>query len=312
MNTVMKVVVTGANGFIGSWLCRELSKNGSYIIAVIREENSGITALENVPNIKIVYCRMEELGQLPEKINERGFDVFYHLAWTGSTGADRADFALQLKNAGQTVEAVRAAHSLGCRRFIGAGTLAELDCYSYIIEDGSKPLPVSGYGIAKIAAHFMSKAECSRLGVEHIWAYLSNNYGEGNRTQNFVNFAAGLMLSGKRASFTKGEQLYDFVHVSDTARGLYLLGEKGRAFCSYYIGSTKPAKLREFIYKIRDAVDPSIELHLGEVPFNGVMQPESVFDCSKLVRDTGYSPSVAFEEGIANTVEWLKEIGWKG
>lgn len=81
---------------------------------------------------------------------------------------------------------------------------------------------------------------------------------------------------------------------------------------SDYIGSTKPAKLREFIYKIRNAVDPSIEVHLGEVPFNGVMQPESVFDCTKIVKDTGYSPLVAFEEGIAKTVEWLKEIGWKG
>lgn len=302
-----KAIVSGANGFIGSWLIRELSGKGISVIAVVRDRDSDISSIRDLANIQIIYSDMSEIKEIGKKIPDRDIDVFYHLAWAGSSGTERGNYELQLLNTKYTLDAVNAAAALGCRRFVGAGTLAELDCYAYIMENGSTPLPVSIYGSAKIASHFMSKAECNRLGIEHIWGYFSNTYGEGNRTQNFINFASGLMLSGKRAAFTSGEQNYDFVHVSDNANALYLLGEKGKAFCSYYIGSTKPAALKEFIHQIRDAIDPAIPLYLGEVGFHGINQPLSVFDCTQLVEDTGYQPKVTFEEGIRRTIKWLRE-----
>lgn len=303
-----KALVTGANGFIGSWLLKELSSKGISVIAVVKGKDADVSSICHLPNVRIICFDMSEIKQIDQHISDRDIDVFYHLAWVGSSGQLRSDYELQLLNAKYTVDAVNAAAALECKRFVGAGTLAELDCNAYIMKDGSTPLAVSCYGTAKIASHFMSKAECNRLGIEHVWAYLSNTYGEGNRTQNFVNFASNLMLSGKRAAFTSGEQPYDFVHASDNANALYLLGEKGKAFHGYYIGSTKPAPLKEFIYKIRDAIDPTIQLYLGEVNFNGVMQPASVFDCSQLVKDTGYQPKVSFEDGIKRTIGWLKEM----
>ena len=87
------------------------------------------------------------------------------------------------------------------------------------------------------------------------------------------------MITGQEANFTAGEQPYDFVYVSDIAQGLYCIGNRGKANYAYYIGSSKPAKLKEFIFSLRDAIDPSIQLHLGAIPFNGVAQPESTFDC---------------------------------
>lgn len=302
-----KALVTGANGFIGSWLLKELNNKGVSVLAVVKNEASDISSICHLSNVQIIYMDMSEIKQISQQISDRDIDVFYHLAWKGSSGKERGDYELQLLNTKYTLDAVNAAASLGCKRFVGAGTLAELDCNAYIMKDGSTPLPVSFYGSAKIASHFMSKAECNRLGIEHIWTYFSNTYGEGNNTQNFVNFASDLMLSGKHAAFTAGEQLYDFVHVSDNANALYLLGEKGRAFYSYYIGSTKPVELKEFIYKIRDAIDPTIPLYLGEVPFHGIKQPPSVFDCTELVKDTGYKPQVTFEEGIKRTIAWLRE-----
>ena len=58
---------------------------------------------------------------------------------------------------------------------------------------------------------------------------------------------------------------------------------------------------------IRDAVDPSIQLNLGAIPFNGTVKPESIFDCSKLMNDTGYAPHMLFRDGIAETVPWIRK-----
>lgn len=300
-------VVTGANGFIGTWLIKELIKEGVKVTAVVRNPDSDLSGIQEIPGTEIIYCSMENIEELPAMLGKQEYDVFYHLAWAGSTGKERAEYDMQLQNVKWTCSAVRAAGKIGCRRFVGTGTLAEMDVQSYIPLDGTLPNAVSNYGTAKIAAHFMSKAESCASHVEHLWAYLPNTYGTGNRTSNFVNFASKTMLLGEPADFTSGEQLYDFVYVSDVVHALYLIGEKGSAMSSYYIGSTKPVPLKEYIVKIRDAVNPEIELHLGAVPFHGTELKAEMFDCSKLVKDTGYEPRVAFEDGIAETVHWLKQ-----
>ena len=299
-------IVTGANGFVGSALLKELTGHGFEVYAVVKDERENIDAIAGLPGVKILYCEMDTLAQLPQKVGTSQPDVFYHLAWAGSTGTARAEYALQFANARWTLDAVNVAKALGCKRFVGAGTLAEFDVNAYSPLDGSTPNAVSCYGVAKIAAHLMSKAECNRVGIDHLWAYLSNTYGVGNYTSNFVNFAAKTMILGLPANFTTGEQTYDFVNVRDIAQGLRCIGERGKANFAYYIGSTKPGKLKEFIKIIRDEIDPSIELHLGAVPFNGVVQPAEVFDCTKLVEHTGYVPYVPFLDGIHETVEWLR------
>ena len=301
-----KVLLTGANGFIGTALMYEMSKADVEVIAVIKDKNEDISKIREINNIRIVYCELSEIDKLPELISDRDIDVCIHLAWAGSFGDARADYKLQLKNIEYALDTVNAVAKMGIKRFVGAGTLAEMDVLNYHPTDGATPNAVSMYGIAKISTHFMTKAECTKLGVEHIWCYLSNTYGVGNKTGNFINFASKLMLTGGRASFTAGEQTYDFVYITDTVRAIFAAAAKGKKNTSYYLGSTKQRKLKEFIKIIRDTIDPSIELHLGEIPFNGIALAPEVFDTSKLVKDTGYEPSIAFEDGIKMTIDWLK------
>lgn len=300
-------VVTGANGFVGSALCRELANNGVEVTAVVRSAKSDLSRLGDASGIHIVCCDMERLSDLPALFDGNRPDVFYHLAWEGSTGSSRADYGMQLRNAKWSLDAVKAAAELGCERYVGAGTLAEKDVLAYSPLDGATPNAVSCYGAAKLAAHLMTKAECASKGVAHLWAELSNTYGIGNFTSNFINFASKKMITGQSADFTSGEQPYDFVNIADTAQGLRCIGESGKTNCSYYIGSGHSRPLKEFIRILRDVIDPAIELHLGAVPFNGTAQPPETFDCGKLISDTGYCPKVAFENGAKETVRWLRE-----
>jgi len=301
-----KFLITGATGFIGTALLQVLMQENVDVIAVVRTARD-ISRFEHFPNVRFVACDMHNYKDLPLLISEKDIDICIHLAWDGSTGKPRADYNLQLDNTRFTLDLVEALARMNVKRFIGAGTLAEKDVLQYHPNDGSVPDIVSTYGISKMTTHFMTKVLCINLGIEHVWCYLSNTYGVGNHTKNFINFACNLMLHGERASFTCAEQMYDFVYITDTAKALYLVSKKGKPNTAYYLGSTRPRILKEYINIIRDEIDPSIELHFGEIPFHGVPLPPEAYDCKSLIQDTGYVATVSFEEGIKQTVLWLRD-----
>ncbi len=301
-----KAIVTGANGFIGSALLKVLSGNGVHVFAIIKDRSESISQIKDLPGVKIVYCEQNDIGMLQHLIPDRDIDTCFHLAWCGSFGDARADYELQLLNVKQALYTVDAISAMGVKRFVGAGTLAEKDVLNYHPTDGATPNATSFYGIAKISTHFMTKTECTKQGIEHVWCHLSNTYGVGNTTNNFINMASKLMLTGKRASFTAGEQVYDFVYVTDTAQALFDVADKGKQNTAYYLGGNQQRKLKEFITIIRDTIDPSIKLHFGEVPFHGISLTPEVYDASALMKDTGYKPQVPFQVGIKWTIEWLR------
>ena len=307
-----KVIVTGANGFIGTALLRYMSGEGVRIYAIVKDENEYIDDIKALPGVEVVYCSLENISALPSLIFDRDIDACIHLAWAGSFGAARADYTMQTDNVLYAMKTVEAVSAMNIKRFVCAGTLAEKDVLNYHLTDGATPNAVSIYGIAKNYAHLMTKTLCTSLGIEHIWCYLSNTYGVGNTTNNFVNMAVNLMLDGKSADFTTGEQSYDFVYITDTVRAIYAAADKGKANVSYYLGSGKAMKLKDYICLIRDAVDKNIEIHLGAIPYNGKPLPTEAYDSSKLMRDSGFKASVPFEEGIKLTVEWLRKIRSKG
>lgn len=302
-----KVIVTGANGFIGSELLKILSDKKIESIAVVRNKQSSIEKIQELPYVRIIYCELDDIHNLYNLVSDRDIDACIYLAWTGSFGDERACYETQIRNVRYALKTVDVIHMMGVRRFIGAGTLAEKEVLNYHSKDGAKPDPVTFYGIAKVAAHFMTKTECTRLQIEHIWCYISNTYAAGSTTDNFAMMASRRMLNGDRAAFTLGEQMYDFMYVTDTASAIYYVADKGKVNVAYYLGSGKQRKLKEYIEIIRDTVNPEIELYLGEIPYHGNPLPAEAYDSSRLSIDTGFKAEIEFEDGIKRTIEWLRD-----
>ena len=100
--------------------------------------------------------------------------------------------------------------------------------------------------------------------------------------------------------------MYDFIYIDDAAEAFCRIGEKGISNRTYYIGSLNPKPLREFLLEMRDAIDPRIEIGLGEIPFGGISLTYKEFDVNAVKNDTGFIPKVSFKEGIKKTAIWIK------
>ena len=101
--------------------------------------------------------------------------------------------------------------------------------------------------------------------------------------------------------------MWDFLYVSDVVRALRLIGERGVSENVYGIGSGQFRPLKEYIMQIRDIIDPSLELGIGEVPSLTNKSFSSCVNIYELVRDTGFQSKVSFEEGIRRTVDYWKK-----
>lgn len=299
-----KALVTGANGFVGSALVKELMSNGVEVIALDR--TGGCT---NIPGeVRFVEHELADSQKLSEQITDKDIDVFYHLAWAGSAGCARADTALQLKNAQWSVDCLREAGKMGCKKFVGAGSIMEHETISAAYKHGNQPGLGYIYGSGKLVAHTMCMSVAADIGIDLVWAEITNAYGVGEVSPRFVNTTIRKIINGEPLQFTSGTQNYDFVYIDDVAKAFRLIGEHGKPFSHYLIGSSRAKPLREFILEMKEALAPDREFIFGDVPFTGVNMPISDFDCSLTERDTGFKAEISFPVGVKRTMDWIREL----
>lgn len=301
-----KAIVSGANGFVGGAVVRELLRNGYEILALDQEGFSG-----NLPedeNLRFFPCDLTEMLYLKERLPEQRYDLFYHFAWAGSAGPKRADTVLQLQNAQWTIDALRAAKDLGCSRFLCAGSIMEHETMVAAYTQGNRPGPGYIYGGGKLIAHVMCMSVATHIGIDLIWPEITNAYGVGERSPRLVNTTIQKCIQGEIPQFTAGTQNYDFVYIDDVARAFRLIGEKGKPFHEYLIGSSQARPLREFLQEMQAAIAPELVFQFGDIPFTGIDLPLERFDCSQTEADTGFRAEISFTEGCRRTMDWWKSI----
>lgn len=299
------VIVTGANGFVGSAVVKELLANGIDVCAVVR--NNHRDRLEDHPGLKVVSCSMDDSQRLVQLIEKDRYDTFYHFAWTGSAGSARADTALQLNNAQWTVDMLRASKKLGCERFLCAGSIMEHETMAAAYKAGNRPGMGYIYGGGKMVAHIMCMSIAANIGIDLIWPEITNAYGVGEVSPRMVNTTLLKCIHGEAPQFTAGTQNYDFVYIDDVARAFRMIGENGKPFHEYLIGSSTARPLKEFLLEMKAAVAPETNFIFGDIPFTGVNLPIERFDCSETEKDTGFRAEISFGEGCRRTFEWLKK-----
>ncbi len=302
-----RVVVTGPTGAIGVAFIEELIAHEIEVFAVIRPNSS---RKKNIPIhklVQVVECDLNQLVRLPELIG-KPCDTFYHLGWDGTFGNSRNNMQGQLLNIQYTLDAVAAAKALGCKRFIGAGSQAEYGRTEEKLNANTPAFPENGYGIAKLCAGQMSRIQCEQEDIEHIWTRILSIYGRYDGMNTMVMSVIRTLLKGEKPSSTKGEQQWDYLYAKDAGYAMYLLGERGISGKTYCIGSGKTRPLREYIEIIRDKIDKNLSLGIGEIPYAKHQVMYLCADITELEKDTGFAPRYEFEEGIAETIEWvLKE-----
>ena len=293
-----RVIISGATGAIGTAIILELITKGIEVMVLCRK---GSNREKNIPENKLVnkiYCSLSEIKDLAPDNENRKYDVFYHLAWEGTTGKARNDMYLQNFNVQYALDAVGMAKRFGCDLFVGVGSQAEYGRIEGIVKPESPTNPTMGYGIGKLAAGLMTREYAHQIGIKHIWVRVLSVYGPNDGMQSLVMSTINALKKGEVPQLTKGEQTWDYLYSGDAARAFVLLGEKGKDGKTYVLGSGNAKPLREYVKDIRDIVAPDGKLNFGAIDYYPHQAMFLQADIDELRNDTGWEPLVTFKEGI--------------
>lgn len=304
-NNIKKVIITGATSMIGLALINYLVDKDIEVLAVIRKDSNRKKSIPQNKNVKILEADLDNIQNI--KPLESNYDVMYHFAWDGTSGASRNDIENQEKNIHYTLNALKMANNFGCKVFIGAGSQAEYGRVEGTISETTLANPETAYGCAKLSACYMSRVLANQLNITHIWTRIFSVYGPNDGKNTMVMSSIKSMLNGESPEYTKGEQLWDYLYCDDIAKALYLIAIKGKNESIYCIGSGKQKMLKEYIEMIRDEINPQLKLKLGAVQYSKNQVMNLAVDISKLKEDTGFSAEIEFKEGIKRTIDWYKK-----
>ena len=304
-----KAIVTGATGFIGKFLVRELIKQKVEVYAIMRtnSKNAG-----NIPEgVHIIECDLKSISDLPTLIVDRNIDCVFHTAWQGVSDIDARNQEVQLQNLKSTLELIDAMHEMNITTFVGCGSMHEAEALVEMAQDTVVNNLGVFYKSAKTSAHWMGKAKCGNYGIRFFWP-LINTYGEEENSARLINTIIRRIFAGEVPALSAGNQYYDFVHVSDVAHALYLIANNGVDGRNYTIGSGDAKPLKEFLKVVGNVANEmnggtNIPLGFGKITSNVISLPVETFDVTKLKEDTGFKISIPFEAGIRRTARWIKE-----
>lgn len=301
------VVVTGATGFIGQYLTKELLAKGIKVYGIGTDIRK-LTTTGFGGNFIPIVADFRVYKSLARYIDEE-IDVFYHLAWQGGFTEALKDYSLQLDNARAACDALVSATEMKCKKFVYAGTVNEIEINQFMNNERFEPRNTCIYASAKVAADMICRTLAHNAGMEFCSALIPLPYGIGNDSRQLINTVIKNCYTGQPSKLITGNNQYDIAHISDVSRALYCIGESGKTMKSYYIGHRELKTFREVVTQIRDAINPEAELRFGEYK-DSLNMDYSYTDLDELYNDTGFQCEADFVKTIREQAEWLKSINY--
>lgn len=300
---IKRVIISGATSSIGIALCEECVTNGIGVVAIIRPESRKCSLIPKSNLIEIVESELSDY----DSINSEGIhaDAFFHLAWASTDGAVARDNTYaQADNIQATLKTVELAERCNCKVFVGAGSQAEYGRTDEVLTGDTACNPETAYGMTKLCAGMLSRLMSRQKGIDHVWTRILSAYGPNCSKRTVISYTVDTLLRGEKPVLSDGRQVWDFIYISDVARALLACARSGVSGKTYVIGYGKSKLLREYLEETRDILSPGQDMGYGERPYNADAVMHLECDISELTADTGFFPTVDFEEGIrrlANT-----------
>ena len=186
------------------------------------------------------------------------------------------------------------------------GTCFEYDLrYGYCTENLTPTIPSTYYGSCKHQLQSVGEKYAEKAGFDFAWGRIFYPYGPYEYPTRLVPSVILSLLSDEVAQCTHGNQVRDFLHVTDVAGAFVtLLDSDVNGIVN--IGSGKAVSIKELVLQIAKSLGKEEDIRLGALPERKNEQPIIVADTTRLKKELRWHQKYSLEEGIIDTISWWK------
>ena len=317
----MKILITGAAGFIGSNLCERLLANGHTVVGVDnfndyydvtlkRDRIKQIQQHQQVESFSLQELSLEDRPVIGELFENNNFDVVVNLA-------AQAGVRYSLENPASYIDSNLVAFGNileGCRHSKVAHLVYASSSSVYGANDNFPfkesdrvDAPISLYAATKKANELMAHSYSHLYDMRCTGLRFFTVYGPWGRPDMAPFRFASRMLKGEAIPvYNQGNMIRDFTFIDDINEGVVRIAESqtGAQSKVYNIGRGEPVQLMDYIEQLSHHL--GIEVKIDLLPMQDGDVPRTLADTSELQKDYDYKPSISSDEGNRRFARWYK------
>jgi nucleoside-diphosphate-sugar epimerase len=298
----MRILLTGAAGFVGCHVAKLLVREGHEVEAVVRP-GSEPWRLGGVNGARVVECPLEDAVAVRELVRRTQPESCFHLAWASGSNLDAFEHAESLQSGLSLALALAEA---GCQQFVGTGTNYEYDTSLGYLAETTPLLPLTLHAATKLALHTGLKKLEQRFPMRSVWVRPFFVYGPFEDERRLVPGVIRSLRERTAVRTTSGEQIRDYLHVEDVASGICAAAREKLPVAN--IGSGIPVAVIDIIKELASILQGEQYLQIGALP-QRPGEPPFICANSSLLRSRGWRPKFDLKSGLRNTVEWCLHGG---
>jgi nucleoside-diphosphate-sugar epimerase len=293
----VKILVTGAAGFIGSHIARELVRQGHEVHVLVRPQTDLWRIQEIRDSLHFIHGDLLDTSfRLPSTV----FDACLHLAWYVEPGK-YLHSRLNTDWVEATLRLTRNLKDAGCPRFVSAGT-----CFEYVPCD---PPQSESTPTAPSTLYVRSKLELFHalpsVGIDFAWVRFFYQYGPYEDARRLMPVVINRLRQGQEAKLVTGDRLRDYLHIEDVASAVCAVAQS-QLNGAVNIGSGVRMTVRDIALKIGELLDRVDLIKLGAFPDSPTDPMHILADNTKLREGTVWKPRYDLEAGLRQTIDWWK------
>lgn len=299
-----RVILTGATGFIGSYLAETLVAQGYEVIG-LRRNQSDLWRLAAVQD-RIQWVNTDE-PDWEQRLLAHEPEYLVHSAWLGVEAGQRDQWDSQLTNLSFTLRLLQLVAQGPLKKVVVLGSQAEYGSFEGRIDEQQPANPTVAYGAVKLATLDLLRAFCQARGIEWYWLRVFAVFGPREDPHWFISFVAASLLKQEAPNLTACEQRYDYFFVEDLARSIVqtLPAPVGRSGV-YNISSDRATSLKEIVELIRALTNSNITANYGAVAYRPGQVMHMEGNSAKFEEAFGTLARTPLPDALAATVAFVK------
>ena len=301
----MKILITGANGFLGSNTIKHLLKLNHKILAFSKNSNNIIQLLND---IKFIKCDTENYVPYESIIVDFSPDIVINCAWDGGNNyQDVNNFNQFYKNIPLSLSLLEIINKQNNKpKFIGLGSFAEYGNLEFKADEDQQEKPINFYGLSKKQVKEITEAYCIQNNIKYNWIRPCYVYGPGDVSTRLIPTIINKALSNEEIILNSCETIIDYIYIDDFCQAVTELVQSSTQNGAYNICSSNEYVLKNVIKEIQKNISNDVKISFDKSLDRKFSSKYICGSNSKIKIETNWTPKIKIEDGIKNTVNYYK------